>query len=327
MASRLSVLAALSLVLSLSTGCISVSVGPQTGRAKLTEEVIEPSDRFWSFSKVAVITLSGTINGNLYHTLMYQDSAVSWVKDQLDRAEEDSDVRAVVLRIDSPGGEVTASDVIYREICRFRRERNIPVFVSMMDIAASGGYYVAMAGDRVYAHPTTITGSIGVIATLPQLEGLTRKIGVEMRVVKSGPSKDLGSIWRAFEPGEREIFQGIIDSMYGRFLAVVAEGRPNLPVSRIRQLADGRVFTAEQALAEGLIDGVKYLDEVIEEAKVKAELKSAAVVMYRRPSDYKGHIYAQQKAPAPQALLHVDVGDLAERLSQPRFQYLWAPGW
>jgi len=307
-------------------GCVFGPLMALGGRAKLQEETITPPEHFWIVSKVALLTLSGMISSEGDGFLVSTDSAVVHFKDQLMAAEADPLVKAVVLRIDSPGGDVTASDIIYREILRFREKRKVPVYVSMMGTAASGGYYISMAADKVYAHPTTVTGSIGVIAEMPKLQGLAQKIGVEMRIVKSGPEKDMGSIWREFAPGEQKLFQDLIDSMYGRFLDVVAQGRPHLTRDQIRPLADGRVYTAQEAKDKGLIDDIKYLDQVIEDAKAAAGIKGARVVGYRKPYGYKGHIYAEAEAPsAPQTVIQLNAQELLEPLTQPRFMYLWAP--
>ncbi|MCX7013661.1 MAG: signal peptide peptidase SppA [Candidatus Sumerlaeota bacterium] len=310
----------------ISSGCVIGPLMALGGRAKLQEETIVAPKHFWIVSKVALLTLSGMITSEGDGFLIPADSAVVHFIDQLKAAEDDPLVKAVVLRIDSPGGDVTASDIIYRELLRFREKRTIPVYVSMMGTAASGAYYISMAADRVYAHPTTVTGSIGVLAQLPKLQGLAQKIGVDMRTIKSGPEKDMGSIWRDFAPGEQKLFQDLIDTMYERFLDVVAQGRPRLTRDQIRPLADGRVYTAQEAADKGLIDGIKYLDEVIEEAKAAANIKGARVVGYRKPYGYKGHIYAEADAPpAPRTVIQLNAQELLQPLTQPRFLYLWAP--
>jgi protease-4 len=146
-----------------------------------------------------------------------------------------------------------------------------------------------------------------------------------MRVIKSGENKDIGSMWRDFAPGDREILEALIDDFYQRFLETVAKGRPELDPETIGELADGRVYTAKQAEEAGLIDGIKYLDEVIGAAREAAGLDDAAVVAYKRPRSYKGHIYADSPSAAPRAFLNVDADSLLDWASQPRFQYLWMP--
>lgn len=316
-------------LLPLVTGCIYVDVAPGTRRSPLKEEVIIPSEFGWlSRSKIAMITLSGEITGDSEPNLLgSHDSTIIWMKDQLKKAEADKRVKAVVLRIDSPGGDVTASDLIYRELKMFKQERRIPVLASIMDMGASGGYYVALAADRIYVHPTTVTGSIGVVAQVPQIEGLGNKIGVQMRVIKSGQYKDLGSLWRAFLPGERDMLQGMIDEMYERFVAVVVENRPNLDEAAVRRLGDGRIYTAPQALQAGLVDDIKYLDQVIELAKAQAGVSDASVVVYKRPTGYRGNIYAESEVPAKAASndLAASLSTLAGRFTKPSVQYMWIP--
>ena len=306
-------------------GCISIPIGFGGSRAELVEEIVEPSESGSTRNKIALISLSGVISSAGGSGFTDGDSTIVEIKDQLEKAKKDDRVRAVVLKINSPGGSVTASDIIYRELTKFREEREIPVYVAMMDLAASGGYYAAMAADKIYANPTTLTGSIGVVATFPKLQPLTSKIGIEMRVIKSGAAKDIGSLWRDFAPGEREIFQGLIDDFYQRFLDIVAKGRPGLDQDTIRELADGRIYTARQAEDAGLIDGIKYLDEVIEAAIEAAGLDEAAVVVYKKPHSYKGHIYAKDSGASPKALLNIDADSILDWASQPRFQYLWMP--
>ncbi len=307
------------------TGCISIPIGLGEIRAELAEEVVEPSESGSTRDKIALISLSGVISSTGGSGFTASESTIVRVKDQLLKAKKDKKVKAVVLKINSPGGGVTASDIIYRELMKFREEREIPLYVAMMDVTASGGYYTAMAGDKIYANPTTLTGGIGVVATLPKLQPLATKIGVEMRVIKSGDSKDIGSMWRDFAPGERKIFEALINDFYQRFLETVDKGRPDLDPDTIRELADGRVYTATQAEEAGLIDGIKYLDEVIDAAIEAAGLDDAAVVAYKKRSDYKGHIYAKDSGIAPKALFNIDAGSILDWASQPRFQYIWMP--
>ncbi len=324
------ILFTLALILLLLPACIRIDVAPGMRRGELKQEMVIPPTGWFTLNKVAIITLSGEITGDERPKLlsMGQSSSVLWIKDQLKKAEADRAVRAVVLRIDSPGGDVTASDIIYREIKMFKERRKIPVLASIMDMGASGGYYVALSADRIYAHPTSVTGSIGVMARIPEIDKMGQKIGVEMRVIKSGEHKDLGSIWRAFAPGEQDILQNLIQQMYERFVGIVAENRPGLDVNAVRALADGRVYTAQQAKANGLIDDVKYLDQVIDLAKAQAGMKDAAVVMYKRPNSYRGNIYAQSDSPEAKTSMTGDLfglGSMVQEFKEPAIQYMWKP--
>jgi protease-4 len=232
-------------------------------------------------------------------------------------------VRALVVRINSPGGTITASDVLYKEIRDFKEKRKVPVVAAIMDVGASGGYYAALAADQILVHPTTITGSIGVIMVTLNAQGLLEKIGVAPLAIKSGPLKDAGSPFRGLTDEERAVFQAVIDDMYGRFVRLVAESR-KIPEARVRAFADGRIYTAEQARGLGLVDRVGYLDEAIEMAKQAAGLTEARVVMYHRPREYRVNMYsATPVTPGADALL----GQLAGALSGPgaRFLYLWWP--
>ena len=241
----------------------------------------------------------------------------------LKRFRKDPNTRAIILRIESPGGGIAASQELYREIKRTRTDK--PVLASMGAIAASGGYYIAAPASRIIANPGTITGSIGVIMLTMNARGLLEKVGVEATAVTSGPRKDMGSPFRAMTPEERAIFQGLIDAFYQRFLSVVQEGRPNLQMDQIKKLADGRIYTGEQAKASGLVDDIGYLEDAVELAKKKAGLTEARVIMYRRPGEYSNNVYSKLVAPSPLAsLAALDLQSLV-RGGTPQFMYLWMP--
>ena len=194
-----------------------------------------------------------------------------------------------------------------------------------MDLGTSGGYYIAAAADTVMAHPSSVTGSIGVIMLTINARGLLEKVGVEANAVTSGPRKDMGSPFRVMTAEERTIFQGLIDSFYQRFLSVVQEGRPNLQMEQIKKLADGRIYTGEQAKASGLVDEIGYLEDAIELAKKQAKITEARVITYHRPGEYSNNVYSRLLAPGPlSSLAEFDVMALA-RGGTPQFMYLWMP--
>ena len=176
-------------------------------------------------------------------------------------AKQDDSVKAIVLDVNSPGGGIVPSDRIYEAL----QNVNKPVVVLMSDLAASGGYYISMAGDYIYANPYTLTGSIGVISSFPNAEGLMEKIGIEMTVIKSGEVKDFGSPYREMTPEEKAYWQHVIDQAYDHFVKIVAEGR-DLPEDEVRKLADGRVYTGIDALDMGLVDALGYQDDAIAKA-------------------------------------------------------------
>lgn len=274
--------------------------------------------------KLLVMDLSGVIHEESRDGLLREPDLVSRMKEELIKAEEDPSIHGVILRINSPGGTVTASDILYHEIRRFKERTGKKVVASILSVGASGAYYVAMAADRVLAHPTAVTGSIGVIMLHLNVQGLMEKIGVGTDAITSGPFKDTGSPLKAMRPEERELLQGIIDGMYARFLDVIEQGRPNLSGARIRALADGRIYTADQALEAGLIDGIGYLDQAIDALKKEAELAEAQVVMYKRPHEFKNTIYSKSVPLLESAPWGIDPKSLLQ-VGSPRFLYLWMP--
>ena len=245
------------------------------------------------------------------------------LREELLKAEKDRDVRALVVRINSPGGTVTASDIVFRELTLFRQTRKIPIVAMMMDVAASGGYYVALAADTIVAHPTTVTGSIGTIMVSLNAEGLLQKIGVSTATIKSGERKDMGSPFRTLTPEERAIFQAVIDDLHRQFVAKLVERR-RIPSEKAASIADGRIYTAEQALALGLIDRVGYVPDALEAARRAIGVDEARVVVYHRPRQYRATYYAQAETPA--GGIESSLAPLASLLGGgPRFLYLWWP--
>jgi protease-4 len=192
-----------------------------------------------------------------------------------------------------------------------------------MDVGASGGYYAALAADTIVVNPTTITGSIGVVMVTLNAQGLMQKIGVTPLAIKSGPMKDAGSPFRSLTAPELAVFQTMIDEMYGRFVSLIVQSR-KLPEDRVRALADGRIYTADQALRLGLVDRIGYLEDVVKLTRDAAKLDEARVVMYHRPKEYRSNIYSTSQAPAT---AESTLGQFATALgvSGPRFLYLWWP--
>jgi protease IV len=200
---------------------------------------------------------------------------------ELKRFGENPLVKAIVLRIDSPGGGVVPSQEIYDAVKRVRQKNSKLVIASMGTVAASGGYYIAAATDRIIANPGTLTGSIGVIMELANVEGLMKKIGVESIVVKSGARKDIGSPFRAMSPDDRRILQTVMDDVHSQFIEAVAEGRA-LDITTVKALADGRVFTGRQAKDAKLIDDLGDLNEAIRLAAEMAGIEGEPRVVEPR---------------------------------------------
>ncbi len=196
---------------------------------------------------------------------------------QLDKYEKDGSVKAVVLRVNSPGGAVVPSQEIYDKILQLKKSKK--VVVSMGSVAASGGYYVACAADRIIANPGTITGSIGVIIQFSQIEDLLKKIGLKSTVVKAGRYKDVGSPVRDMTPDERSLIQGVIDDIHNQFIEVVLLNR-NIPRKKVEDIANARIFTGRQALKIGLVDDLGNMEYAIDVASDLAGIEGEAEVIY-----------------------------------------------
>jgi protease-4 len=292
------------------------------GEDKLREIVLVPGP---VREKVLMIDVEGVISSALDAGLLAREkNVVSSVFERLERAAADPWVKAVILRIDTPGGEVTASDIVHHEVLRFKRRTGRPVVGLMMSVAASGGYYIASACDVIVAHPSTLTGSIGVISVFPSVEALMSKVGVKVNIIKSGPAKDSGSPFRDMTEEDKRVFQGIIDEYYEGFLKVVAEGRKDrIQAERLRAIADGRVYTAPQALELGLVDEIGYFDDAFGRARSLAELPSARLVAYTYFPKTKTNIYAGRLgdvSPLDAKVLEAMLGAL-----KTGFYYLWLP--
>jgi protease-4 len=317
---RLLIVLALFGTAGLQTGCITINLLEPAGPVQEVQ-LTGTGD-----GKVLLLDLSGVISSQDKDGLIPQPNMLAAFKEDLTKASKDEKIKAVVLRINSPGGTVNASDILYHELKTFKASRKIPVIASMMDVAASGGYYMAMATDAILVHPSTVTGSIGVIMLTVNAKGLLEKVGVEANAITSGPRKDMGSPFRTMTAEEKAIFQSVIDSFYHRFLAVVQEGRPQLSADQIKKLADGRIYSGEQAKAAGLVDEIGYLDEAIELAKKKAGVTEARIVTYRRHGEYQNNIYSRVVGNGS-GLSHLANMDLLSivRGGSPQFMYLWMP--
>jgi protease-4 len=318
---RLAALALASLVA--LSGCSLVTVDFQPRIRPLEEQTVEGKGS----SKILLLDLSGLLSedvpGFSITTPPPRVPLLARVREELQKAERDERVKALIVRINSPGGTITASDILYHELLTFKARKKIPVIAVIMDVGASGGYYAALAADTIVANPTTITGSIGVMMITVNAQGLLEKIGVAPLAIKSGPMKDAGSPFRSLTEPERAVFQGIIDDMYGRFVGLIAQSR-KMPEDRVRSFADGRVYTADQALRMGLVDRIAYLEDVVALAKERAGLDEAKVVMYHRPKEYRANIYSLTPPPST---AESTLAQFAAALGGggPRFLYLWWP--
>jgi protease-4 len=215
--------------------------------------------------RVGLVELAGEID------------ATGSVLDQLDRMERDPTVKALVVRLDSPGGGVAASQEIYDAVRRVR-DGGKPVVASMGGVAASGAYYVACAADSIVANPGTLTGSIGVIMSFPNTEELFRKVGVRFETIKTGKFKDVGSMWRPMTDEERALLQGVLANVYDQFIDAIVDGR-GMAREDILPYADGRIFSGDQALGYGFVDRLGSLEDAVEMAGTMAGLEGRPSVV------------------------------------------------
>ncbi len=315
----------LAAVATLAPGCVIVSgsVNPFSSSVKpLQEHQVSGSGR----SRIVLLEINGEISSESRDSpfgLQMRESTVSRVDAALKKAADDDRVVALILRINSPGGTVTASDILYDQIQRFKEESSVRVIAEILDVGASGAYYAALAADEIVAHPTSIVGSIGVVLQSVSFSGLMQKVGVRNQSVATGDMKQLASPLKEMSEAERAVLQSVVDDMYDRFLALVRENRTQLTEEGDRLMRDGRIFSAEQALTHGLIDRIEYLDDTIERAEREAGVDEATVVMYRQSGDLVRGVYSQTSAGPPQvSLFNLDAAALPRT---PRLLYLWNP--
>jgi protease IV len=307
-------------------GCtgLNVNIGVES-KQPLKEYVLEGRGK----GKVLIIPVRGFLSDAPTSGLLGErPGVVQQVVSQLRLAEKDHEVKAVLLEINSPGGSTTASDILYHEIMEFKTRTKTKVVAALMDVAASGGYYIALPADRIVAHPTSITGSIGVIFITPKVIGLMDKIGVGVEINKSGSEKDIGSPFRPSTPAEQRIFQGLTDTMGRRFLDLVAKHR-SIDADSMNSISTARIYLADEALQLKLVDSVGYLSNAIAEAKELAGLpKDAEVVGYRRSKDANDNIYNTSvawRSGTNVALIDLNLSEIIPSLCAG-FYYLWTPG-
>lgn len=312
-------------------GTPSLLITPVQSAQRLEEATVKDGKGF-SPPKIAMIDVEGMLaNVKSPGLLSPGENKLAVFDEQLNLAADDPAVVAVVLRVNSPGGTVTASDNMYDLVQRFKAKTHKPVVASAQEVCASGAYYVSCSADQIVANPTSIVGSVGVIYESFDVSGLMAKIGVKSEPVKSGPLKDMGSPFKPLAPDARDVMQGLINEYYARFTGIVREHRTKLTdPERIKTATDGRVFSGEQALTMGLIDKVGRLDDAIDLAKELAHAPGAKVVIYHHSYESEGSIYAKGDVAAPQATASstptINVNLAENDLMLPRgFYYLWQP--
>ena len=293
--------------------------GPSAQTAVYEEEYVSGAGP----AKIAVVPVEGTI-ASADSTVPGTQPPVTpeGLADALLQAEEDPSVAAVVLEVNSPGGGVTASDQMHQSILEFKESSGKPVVVSMDSVAASGGYYISAAADRIVANESTLTGSLGVVIPLLNFSEAAEKYGVTQKYVKSGEFKTMGSSWNELTPEEREVFQSIVDEEYDEFVEVIVEGR-ELPEERVREIADGRVYSGQQARELGLVDSFGGLDEATEVSQDLAKVEGATVVRYVQPESFTDTLLARLAPQEPEALR---IAEEAGLTLEPKPYYLYLPG-
>ncbi|HEX7008408.1 MAG TPA: signal peptide peptidase SppA [Phycisphaeraceae bacterium] len=313
-----------------ASGCgpLSFSVGPAPIDQRLTRTKVL-SDGRWFSDRVAVIDVSGLLlSVEKPELLQPGENPLGSLHEKLAEAADDPRVKAVILRLNTPGGTVTASDAMHREVQRFRQTTGKPVVALMMDVAASGGYYLACAADRIVAYPTTVTGSIGVIVQTLSLQPALARIGVQAQAITSGPNKEAGSPLSTLTPEHRQVLQNLVDDFYARFVEVVRHARPQIPQEEFARVTDGRVMSGEAAAALGLVDRTGDIYDAFALAKQLAGIESADLVLYHRPLQYVASPYAVAPVPAAGTqvnLVQLNVGRLLGFDTPVGVYYLWQP--
>ena len=272
--------------------------------------------------KIVVLPVAGTIAAEAPGVLGAATASPETLRNQLRQATADRRFKAVVLEVDSPGGGVVPTDQMHESIQDFKEETGKPVVVSMGQTAASGGYYISTAADRIFANANTLTGSLGVIFEYLNFTEAAEEYGIQQEVVKSGPFKDIGSPTREPTEEELEILQAYVDEGYDQFVQVIVEGR-GLPEQIVRELADGRVYSGQQAETLGLVDELGDLERATEASRELAGVERATVVRYQRRSPgIVELLQARLAQPKPEA---VQVLETAGLDLNPELQYLYRP--
>jgi protease-4 len=303
-------------------GAGSFLITPVVNKSELDQITAQAGDRS---AKVAIIEVEGMLlderGGGL---LLPSENPLSLFVQELDQAAADDSIKAVVLRVNSPGGSVTTSDTMYDALLRFRAKTHKPVVASAQELDASGAYYVSCGADKIIVNPTSIVGSIGVIFESFDLEGTLDKLGVKSEAIKSAPLKDMGSPYRHLTPEAREVMQGMVDEYYARFKKVVVDSRGIKDSTTLTLVTDGRVFSGSRAVELGLADQTGRLNDAIDLAAKMGNAVGGEVVMYKRPYGYSGSIYATTSTPEPMSR------DLTLKLPMSSwlpdgFYYMWQP--
>lgn len=307
-------------------GEMSIKLPTAIDTGPMVASVIRPARGSDLAPRLAVIDVDGVLlNQNREGIYDSGENPVAAFREKLEAATGDSRVAAIVLRIHSPGGGVTACDIMAEELDRFKAATRRPVVACLMDVATSGAYYLALGADRIVAHPTSLTGGIGVVFNHVNLQDAMAQLNVSDDPIKAGTLIDMGSVTKPLEPQTRELLQEMADGFRQRFLDRVTRRRPELTDADRRTLADGRVVAASRALKLHLVDRLGYIEDALGEAEHLAGVADAEVVLYSRGGSPARSLYAI--APSPPRLSEAIPFSYPglDRTKLPTFLYLWQP--
>lgn len=286
----------------------------------IEEKVIEEG----SFNeRIAILNLEGVIQDTSQAMFLTEGYQHESFLNSIEKAGEDNTIKAILLKVNSPGGAVGETAQIHRELIDIQEKYDKPIYVSMGATAASGGYYVSAPADKIFAEPSTLTGSIGVIMQSINFSGLAEKYGVTFNTIKSGKHKDIMSQTREMTEEEHEILQTIIDEMYGDFVDVIVEGR-EMDEAKVRELGDGRIYTGSQAAANGLVDEVGNYEDALTALKKDNNLEKASVIQYGAGLGFLGNFGMNLKGMFQNKDAEVNMlTELIRKSDQPRAMYLY----
>jgi protease IV len=288
-----------------------------------SETVLEDGD---PTKKILVLDLDGVIQdtGDASSPFMNQGAYNhDDFLNMIEQAEKDKNVKALLLKVNSPGGGVVESAELHKKLMDFKTKTKKPLYVSMGTMAASGGYYISTAADKIYAVPDTLTGSLGVIMQGINYSGLAEKYGVKFQTIKSGPYKDIMSPSREMTEEERKIMQTLVNNAYSGFVKVIKEGR-KMPEKKVRQIADGRIYDGRQAKELGLIDKLGYMEDALADMKKTASLRNAQVIEYEQTFSLPSFLSVKSHQLFSDDIELAGLMKVLSTPNSPRLMYLYA---
>lgn len=306
-------------------GPVALELPPTSNDRPIVAMPVEGGKAACDGPPVAIVDVDGLLlNTNLTGPFSTGDNPLDLFREKLDAAAADPRTVALVVRINSPGGSVTATDVMWSELQCFREKTGRPVVACLMDLGTGGAYYLATASDRIVAHPTTLTGGIGVVLNLSNIEGLLNVPNIAPQSIKAGSKTDIGTVTKSLTPEDRALLQTIADEFHGRFRDVVRRQRPALSPAA-EAAFDGRVFSAGEASRYGLVDQVGYLRDALAAARELACQPAAGTVLLHRRNDLARTPFATTpNVPLQASLFPVSLPGL-DRSKLPTFLYMWLP--